>query len=141
LQVNQAVPTRFVLADDVSLSDFDNLLWQTRLHESGRVEVQAFSLFSFGDVLLLCPGDYIRLGLHDLPDFSQYCFPTQNSKIVRKPQRINHVAKRVATSISWEVLARSFVISVDSIPISRSSASCYSESSTTGRKLLMNTPC
>lgn len=137
LQVKQAVPARFILADDMRLSDFDNLQWRTRLHESQRVEVQAFSLFSFGDVLLLCPGDYIQLGLHDIPNFSQYCFLTQNSKVVRKPQRPSYGA----ASISWGKFASDFVRSADLIPVSHSSASCNAESSSTGRKLLMNTSC
>jgi len=141
LHVKHAVPARFVLADDVSLSDFDNLLWQTRLHETGRVEVQAFSLFSFGDVLLLCPGNYIRLGLHDLPGFSQYCFLTQNSKAVRKPRRLNYVSGRTVVTLSWEEYATNFIKNADLMSFFRLPASCRVESSSAGLKLLMNTSC
>lgn len=138
LQVKQTVPARFVLVNDVGLSDFDNLLWKTRLHESGKVEVQAFSLFSFGDVLLLCPGDYLRLGLHDLPKYSPYCFLTQNSKAFRKPQRQSYVSRRTEVSPSWVGYASNLFNSADLISFSRLPASCGGESSSSGLKLLMN---
>lgn len=140
LQVKQTAPARYLLADDMRLSDFDSLQWRTRLHESKRVEVQAFSLFSFGDVLLLCPSDYIRLGLHDLPRFSQYCFLTQNSKVIRKPQRPNYVSKPMIAS-AWEKYVNNFARSAGFISISRSSTSCHAEPANIGRKLLMSTSC
>ena len=141
LQVKQDVPARFVLADDVSLSDFDNLQWRTRLHGGKRVEVQGFSLFSFGDVLLLCPGDYINLGLHDLSKFSMNCFLTQNSKVVRMPQRPSYGSGRVVVSDSWEAYASDLVNKASILFLIRRSDSCRGDSLDSGLKLLTNTSC
>ncbi|WP_139317778.1 hypothetical protein [Pseudomonas sp. PA1(2017)] len=140
LQVRETATARYILADDMNLSDFDNLQWRTRLHESKRVEVQAFSLFSFGDVLLLCPSDYIRLGLHDLPRFSEYCFRTQNSKVIRKPVRPNYAPKSRTTTF-WAQHMNNLARSAGFTSISRSSTACHGELANTGRKLLMNTSC
>lgn len=70
LQVRQTVPAKFVLGKEIKLTDLDNLQWHTRLQATNQVEVEAFQLLSFGDVLLLCPRGLLGHGLHELPSYT-----------------------------------------------------------------------
>lgn len=47
--------------------------------------VEAFPLFSLGDVLLLCPGDLSGTHLGQWPEHSHVCIITQRSDVVILP--------------------------------------------------------
>lgn len=85
LDVRRQDPERFMLLDDLSLKDFDATIWKTRLTEKNRLEITGFQLYSFGEVLLICPTDLIVLKRKDLIKYTQFCLSTSNSKVVRKP--------------------------------------------------------
>lgn len=85
LEIRQVFSARFVLDDRISLADLDNVQWRTRLAPANRVEVEAFQLFAFGDILLLCPSSLRRATLYELPRYSRQCLLTRSSKVDRKP--------------------------------------------------------
>lgn len=87
LAIRQQVPARFILDEEISLGDVDNRQWQTQLNEKKKVEVTAFPLLSFGDILLLCSSDLRQLSLYQLPRYSRFCIATRHSKVTRKPLR------------------------------------------------------
>ncbi|MEZ1321570.1 hypothetical protein QIW46_09485 [Pseudomonas fluorescens] len=97
-------PARFILDENISLSDVDNRQWQTRLNEKQKVEVTAFPLFAFGDILLLCSRDLQRLNLYDLPRYTRLCIATRNSKVTQKPLRPG-----LAPLLSWQQRAEHVV--------------------------------
>ncbi|HBN8508759.1 TPA: hypothetical protein L3715_002350 [Pseudomonas aeruginosa] len=86
LNIRAHESTRYVLSDDIRLADLHGPLWKTRLGQSSRVEVNAWQLFSFGDVLLLCPDDLSERELRELRHYTSYCIKTRNSKVLRKPK-------------------------------------------------------
>ncbi|WP_220814390.1 hypothetical protein [Pseudomonas paralcaligenes] len=90
LEIRQDFSARFVLNDHTSLEDFDSFLWRTRLTSFGKVEIEAFQLFSLGDVLLLCPSGLLAAKLHQLPRYTRQCHLTRNSKVDRKPLRLRY---------------------------------------------------
>lgn len=108
LEIRQNFSTRFVLSDKVGLSDLDNLQWRTRLASANRVEIEAFQLFSFGDVLLLCPSSLREATLYELPRYSRQCILTRTSKVDRKPPRLWYRAQRKMQP-SWQVQAEHLV--------------------------------
>lgn len=85
LDVRHKFSERFVLGDDYELQDLNGPMWKTRVVSNKKVEIQAFRLFSFGDMLLLCPSHLLKLDLKELKDHTQYCISTFNSKVTRKP--------------------------------------------------------
>jgi hypothetical protein len=84
LSVRQKTADRYALPEDIALEDLSATLWKTR-QVAKKIEVEAFQLYSFGDVLLLCPKDMLRLELKELKNYSKFCVSTLNSKVVRKP--------------------------------------------------------
>lgn len=84
LSVRQKTAERYALPEDMELQDLSATLWKTR-QVAKKIEVEAFQLYSFGDVLLLCPKDMLALELKELKNYSKFCVSTLNSKVVRKP--------------------------------------------------------
>ncbi|RVD76737.1 hypothetical protein [Pseudomonas koreensis] len=97
-------PARFILDENISLGDVDNRQWRTRLNEKKKVEVTAFPLFAFGDILLLCTTDLQRLNLYDLPRYTHFCIATRNSKVTQKPLRPG-----LARALTWQQRAEHVV--------------------------------
>ncbi|MDO7897210.1 hypothetical protein [Pseudomonas citrulli] len=104
LSVRQQTAERYALPDDIKLQDLSATLWKTRQVASQKIEVEAFQLYSFGDVLLLCPTDMLPLELKELKDYSRFCVSTLNSKVVRKP-RLPVFASRPPTEWACRVPA------------------------------------
>lgn len=98
------MPARFILDESISLGDVDNREWRTRLNEKKKVEVTAFPLFAFGDILLLCSRDLLRLNLYDLPRYTGFCIATRNSKVTQKPLRPG-----LARALTWQQRAEHVV--------------------------------
>ncbi|WP_431145986.1 hypothetical protein [Pseudomonas alvandae] len=86
LSVRQQTVERYALPDDIKLQDLDATMWKTRQRDSQKIEIEAFQLYSFGDVLLLCPKDMLSLELKELKSYSKFCVSTLNSKVARKPR-------------------------------------------------------
>ncbi len=101
LEIRQTFSARFVLDDRISLADLDNVQWRTRLAPANRVEVEAFQLFAFGDVLLLCPEGLRGATLHQLPRYSRQCLLRRSSKVDRKPPRLRYPVHPKAMQ-SWQ---------------------------------------
>lgn len=101
LEIRQTFSARFVLDDRISLADLDNVQWRTRLAPANRVEVEAFQLFAFGDVLLLCPEGLRGATLHQLPRYSRQCLLSRSSKVDRKPPRPRYPVHPKAMQ-SWQ---------------------------------------
>lgn len=85
LSVRQQTAERYALPEEIKLQDLSATLWKTRQVAAQKIEVEAFQLYSFGDVLLLCPKDMLSLELKELKNYSKFCISTLNSKVVRKP--------------------------------------------------------
>lgn len=66
IDVRQKGAERFILTGDLGLQDINTTLWKARAAAPGKIEIQAFQLFSFGDVLLLCPSSLLKLELHQM---------------------------------------------------------------------------
>ncbi|WAC45216.1 hypothetical protein OU997_03205 [Pseudomonas sp. SL4(2022)] len=101
LEIRQNTTANFILDDQIELDDLDNLQWRTRLHPSNKVAIQGFQLFSFGDVLLLCPSDLLELKPHELPHYTRLCLMTRNSRVNRKPLR-PHYLNKTEPSPTWQ---------------------------------------
>ncbi|WP_448118965.1 hypothetical protein [Pseudomonas serbica] len=101
LEIRQVTSARFVLDDQLKLEDFDNLQWRTRLHKTNRVEIEAFQLFSFGDVLLLCPEGLLDRKLNAIIRYTKFCIATRNSKVSRKPLRPKYYT-RPMPKLTWQ---------------------------------------
>jgi len=97
LAIRQQGPARFILDEEISLGDVDNRQWRTRLNEKNKVEVTAFPLLSFGDILLLCSSDLRYLNLYQLPRYTRFCIATRHSKVTRKPLRPS-----LTPGLSWQ---------------------------------------
>nr|WP_312509463.1 hypothetical protein [Pseudomonas luteola] len=117
LDIRQTELIRFTLDSETALGDLDNRQWQTRLHSSKKVEISAFPLFIFGDLLLLCPSDLLGHKLHKLHSYTSYCIATRNSKVSRKPTRPRQSSLQPAPLtwqeyatlwLNWEKLKASF---------------------------------
>ncbi|BBP57653.1 hypothetical protein [Pseudomonas sp. St316] len=86
LSVRQQTAERYALPEEIKLQDLNATQWKTRQVAAQKIEVEAFQLYSFGDVLLLCPKDMLSLELKELKNYSKFCVSTLNSKVVRKPR-------------------------------------------------------
>ncbi|WPN62327.1 MULTISPECIES: hypothetical protein [unclassified Pseudomonas] len=86
LSVRQQTAERYALPEEIKLQDLSATMWKTRQVAAQKIEVEAFQLYSFGDVLLLCPKDMLSLELKELKNYSKFCVSTLNSKVVRKPR-------------------------------------------------------
>lgn len=78
------------LIDDVyKENDFDLKVWTGSKTLHDRPLISGFPLFSFGDVLLLCPSTLVDTSMKDWPSKSAYCIVTKNSKVTRMPSNSN----------------------------------------------------
>ncbi|WP_053213399.1 hypothetical protein [Pseudomonas sp. Q12-87] len=109
LSVRQKTTERYALPEDIKLQDLSATMWKTRQVTSQKIDVEAFQLYSFGDVLLLCPNDMLSLELKELKNYSKFCISTLNSKVVRKPRLLAFASRPQSEWIcrvpSWRILA------------------------------------
>lgn len=103
LELRQTFTARFVLPRRIGLDDLDALLWHTRLARNSRVEVLAYQLFGFGNVLLLCPGSLLKSELHRLPHYTRQCIRASSEEVERKPIRFGYSS--AGESANWRVHA------------------------------------
>lgn len=106
LEIRQMQTTSFILDEQVRLGDMDSLQWHTRLRPDNRVQVEAYQLFTFGDLLLMCPTALRQASLHRLPAYTKLCLITRNSKVSRMPPRMQLVVGRPAKDLWTEAVRR-----------------------------------
>ncbi|HGM5579873.1 TPA: hypothetical protein ACKP22_001548 [Pseudomonas putida] len=104
LEVRQAFSQRYVLDRQVTLADIDPILWHSRLRPDGKVQLQAYQLFAFGDLLLLCPPSLLGAKLHQLPDYTRQCIFTRSSRVERLPPRLP-MGKQEQRRAQWQAQA------------------------------------
>ncbi len=75
----------------------DPRLGQCRKALRGQPVVSAFPLFSFGDVLLLCPTSLIKTQRKEWPEQSAYCALTQSGNAIRVPKKLKPVTSPQTT--------------------------------------------
>lgn len=87
MKVRDQSEAKFWLTENYTKEIFDSEMWG--LVESVRDQpvISAFPLFSFGDVLLLCPIKLIKTELKDWPEKSAYCVVTKKSTTIRLPRK------------------------------------------------------
>lgn len=94
LGVRQSESAIYIVGDAYKGMAFDEVTWSANTFGDGRVYITAFPLYSFGDVLLLCPDSLINTNFKDWPKRSGQCFATRNSDMrlaVPKPVSKKHV--------------------------------------------------
>lgn len=77
----------FLLTEDYATEDFDSQVWGSVATVRNQPLISAFPLFSFGDVLLLCPAKLSKTELKNWPSKSAYCVVAKNSKAHRMPRK------------------------------------------------------
>lgn len=87
MNVRDPVPAHFMLTKTYAKEDFDTQVWGTVETVRAQPVVSAFPLFSFGDVLLLCPTSLATKGRKEWPSQSAYCVLTQSSTAIRMPKK------------------------------------------------------
>ncbi|TFF13996.1 hypothetical protein EXW72_06905 [Pseudomonas sp. BCA14] len=87
MNVRDPVAAHFMLTKTYAKEDFDTQVWGDVETVRGQPVISAFPLFSFGDVLLLCPAGLINKGRKDWPVESAYCVLTQSSNALRMPKK------------------------------------------------------
>jgi MFS family permease len=87
MNVRVPVAANFMLTKTYAVEDFDTTVWGPVDTVRGQPVVNGFPLFSFGDVLLLCPTSLISKGRKDWPEQSAYCVLTQSSAAIRMPKK------------------------------------------------------
>ncbi len=83
--VRETTPLKYRLLKNFEAKDFDPASWGTVDASLDLPVVEAFPLFSLGDVLLLCPGDLSGTHLGQWPEHSHVCIVTQRSDVVILP--------------------------------------------------------
>jgi len=83
--------SRFLLTKTYATEDFDTRVWGNVETLRGQPVVSAFPLFSFGDVLLLCPTSLIKTQRKEWPEQSAYCALTQSGNAIRVPKKLKPV--------------------------------------------------
>lgn len=84
---------QFLLTEDYAKDDFDAHIWGAVETVRNQPLISAFPLFSFGDVLLLCPIKLIKTELKNWPTESSYCVVAKNSKSHRMPRKSEESAQ------------------------------------------------
>lgn len=87
MNVRDEAAAEFMLTEKYAEEDLDTEVWGSVETLRKHPLVSAFTLFSFGDVLLLCPEKLIKTELKDWPAKSAYCVVTKNSKALRMPRK------------------------------------------------------
>lgn len=83
--VRETTPLKYRLLKNFEVKDFDAASWGTVDVSRDLPVVEAFPLFSLGDVLLLCPSGLSGTRLGQWPEHSHVCIVTQRSDVVILP--------------------------------------------------------
>lgn len=83
--VRETTPLKYRLLKNFEAKDFDSASWGTVDASPDLPVVEAFPLFSLGDVLLLCPSGLSGTRLGQWPEHSHACIVTQRSDVVILP--------------------------------------------------------
>ncbi|WP_336332621.1 hypothetical protein [Pseudomonas putida] len=87
--VRDSTVANYRLKKDFVLGDFDAKIWGTVAGKDAEPVISAFTLFSLGDILLLCPAKMAPLKLKDwVGSNAQACVITHSSEVVR----LSHIA-------------------------------------------------
>lgn len=95
MKARNPVEARYMLTTSYATEDFDTNIWGNVQTVRGKPEVSAFPLFSFGDVLLLCPTSLINKNRKEWPQYSAYCVLTQSSNTIRRPKKSDPAIARI----------------------------------------------
>lgn len=87
MEARTSVEARYMLTTEYATEDFDTAIWGSVETVRGKPEVSAFPLFSFGNVLLLCPTSLVKTSRKEWPQHSAYCVLTQASSSIRRPKK------------------------------------------------------
>nr|WP_298148135.1 hypothetical protein [uncultured Pseudomonas sp.] len=87
MKVRDQNEASFLLTENYAKEDFDAKVWGEVGVLRDQPLIQAFPLFSFGDVLLLCPVKLIKTERKNWPAESAYCVVTKNSKAILMPKK------------------------------------------------------
>ncbi len=87
MKVRNESEAKFLLTDVYAVDDFSADIWGPVESIRNQPLISAFPLFSFGDVLLLCPTKLIKTKLKDWPAESAYCVITKGGKAIRMPRK------------------------------------------------------
>ena len=93
MKVRDQTEAKFLLTEDYAKEDFDAQIWGSVETVRNLPLISAFPLFSFGDVLLLCPVKLIKTELKNWPAESAYCVVAKNSKATRMPRKSEEPAQ------------------------------------------------
>ncbi|WP_454868258.1 hypothetical protein [Pseudomonas farris] len=93
MKVRDQTEAKFLLTEDYAKEDFDAQIWGSVETVRNLPLISAFPLFSFGDVLLLCPVKLIKTELKNWPAESAYCVVAKNSKATRMPRKSEEAAQ------------------------------------------------
>lgn len=66
----------YMLTDKYVLGELDSSEWSVEAREKGSARIEAFKLFGFGNVLLLCPESLVKTELKHWPQRSARCLLT-----------------------------------------------------------------
>lgn len=95
MKARNPVEARYMLTTSYATEDFATNIWGNVQTVRGKPEVSAFPLFSFGDVLLLCPTSLINKSRKEWPQYSAYCVLTQSSNTIRRPKKSDPATARI----------------------------------------------
>lgn len=87
MKVRDQTEAKFLLTENYAKEDFDTKVWGEVGVLRDQPLILAFPLFSFGDVLLLCPVKFIKTERKNWPAESAYCVVAKNSKTIRMPRK------------------------------------------------------
>lgn len=87
MKVRDQSEAKFLLTEIYAADDFSSDIWGAVESVRNQPLISAFPLFSFGDVLLLCPIKLIKTKLKDWPAESAYCVTTKGGKAIRMPRK------------------------------------------------------
>ncbi|TBU86369.1 hypothetical protein [Phytopseudomonas dryadis] len=77
----------YLLTDKDMLGELDTSEWSIQARQEGVARIEAFKLFGFGSVLLLCPAELVKTGLKDWPKHSERCLLTNTTLARLLPKR------------------------------------------------------
>lgn len=89
--VRDSTPFNYRLLKNFDVRDFDKGTWGKVSGEEKTPTVNAFPLFSLGNVLLLCPANLKKTKLAEWPHKSLSCILTQSSDVVKLPKILEQV--------------------------------------------------
>ncbi|PAU63681.1 hypothetical protein BZL42_04085 [Pseudomonas indica] len=89
--VRDLTPFNYRLLNSFDARDFDEGTWGKVSGEEKMPTINAFPLFSLGDVLLLCPANLKKTKLAEWPQKSLSCILTRSSDVVKLPKVLEQV--------------------------------------------------